>query len=186
MKKNWLFISLITFIVFSCKEKNNLSEESPIPVISIINGQMKELDTSLYQFTKIETINNHSDTTFIRRDEVRKLAQPFLDAPEIANKDYSEQYSEERLIDAEQQTLSITSTAKNEQAEVQKQIVIINLPDLSSGKVNSIFIDRYISNNDSTLQHKLFWEVDKSFTITSIIEKEAQPEIIKRVKVEWQ
>jgi hypothetical protein len=55
-----------------------------------------------------------------------------------------------------------------------------------SGKVQSIFIDRYISSKDSTVEQKLFWEIDQYFSIHSIIEKENQPEKTRFTKVAWQ
>ena len=76
--------------------------------------------------------------------------------------------------------------AKNENAEIQKQIIVIALADVSSGKVQSIFIDRYISSKDSTVEQKLFWEIDNYFSIGSIIEKENQSEKTRFTKVVWQ
>jgi hypothetical protein len=106
--------------------------------------------------------------------------------PEIADKEYYKNYTEERLIDAQQETLNITSTAKNENAEIQKQIIVITLADVSSGKVQSIFIDRYIPSKDSTIEQKLFWEIDKYFSIGSIIEKEKQTDKTHFTKVIWE
>jgi len=90
------------------------------------------------------------------------------------------------LIDAQQETLNITSTAKNENAEIQKQIIVIAMADISSGKVQSIFIDRYLPSKDSTIEQKLFWEIDNYFSIGSIIEKENQPDKTRFTKVAWQ
>ena len=90
------------------------------------------------------------------------------------------------MIDAQQETLNITSTARNENAEIQKQIIVIALADVTNGKVQSMFIDRYIPSKDSTIEQKLFWEMDKYFSIGSIIEKENQPDKTHFTKVTWQ
>jgi hypothetical protein len=185
--KNYLIIPALIAILFAaCKEKKEAKQETPISVLSIIKGQLNHLDTSLYGLTKYETVDNNTDTTYLRRDEIRKLAAPFLSLPEIADKNYYKNYTEERLIDAQQETLNITTTAKNENAEIQKQIIVITLADVSSGKVQSIFIDRYIPSKDSTVEQKLFWEIDNYFSIGSIIEKENQPEKTRFTKVAWQ
>jgi len=185
--KNYLIIPALVVILFiGCKEKKEAKHEPPISALSIIKGQLNELDTSLYSIIKYETTDNITDTAYLRREEVRKFAAPFLSLPEIADKKYYKNYSEERLIDAQQETLNITSTAKNENAEIQKQIIIIALADVSSGKVQSIFIDRYISSKDSTIEQKLFWEIDKYFSIGSIIEKENHPDKTHFTKVTWQ
>jgi len=185
--KNYLILPALIAIFFAaCNEKKETKQEPPISALSIIKGQVNDLDTSLYSIIKYETVDNIIDTVYLRREEVRKFATPFLTLPEIADKNYYKNYTEERLIDAQQETLNITSTAKNENAEIQKQIIIIGLADISSGKVQSIFIDRYIPLKDSTVEQKLLWEIDRYFSIGSIIEKENQPEKTRLTKVVWQ
>jgi hypothetical protein len=185
--KNFLIIPVLIAIFFAaCKGKTGPNQEQPISVLSIIKGQLNHLDTTLYGVTKYETADRTTDTTYLRREEIRKFAAPFLSLPEIADKNYYKNYTEERLIDAQQETLNITATAKNENAEIQKQIIVIALSDVSSGKVQSIFIDRYIPSKDSTIEQKLFWEIDNYFSIGNIIEKENQPEKTRFTKVVWQ
>jgi len=186
MKNYLLFPALIAIFFVACKQKTETKQEPPISALSIIKGQLNSLDTSLYEIIKYETADNITDTVYLKREDVRKFAAPFLALPDIADKEYYNNYTEERLIDAQQQTLNITSTAKNENAEIQKQIMIITLADVSSGKVQSIFIDRYIPSKDSTIEQKLFWEIDKYFSIGSIIEKEKQPDKTHFTKVTWQ
>jgi|SRR5688572_5710328 len=185
--KNYLISPTLIVILFaSCKEKKEANQEAPISALSIIKGQLNHLDTTLYGITKYETADNTTDTTYLTRDEIKKVAAPFLSLPEIADKNYYENYTEERLIDAQQETLNITSTAINENAEIQKQIIVIALADVSSGKVQSVFIDRYIPSKDSTVEQKLFWEIDQYFSIGSIIEKVNQTEKTRFTKVVWQ
>jgi hypothetical protein len=187
--KNYLIVPLFTAILLiACKAKKETKEEAPISALSIIKGQLNHLDTSLYQLTKIETNGNMTDTSNLKREEIRKLAGPFISLPEIANDKYRDKYDEERLIDAQQQTLNITFTPKPEieNAEIQKQILVIDLTDISNGKVQSIYIDRFLSSGDSTIQQKLFWEIDRYFSITDIIQKDNQPEKTHRTTVAWQ
>ena len=185
--KNYLIVPALIAILFTaCKEKKEAKQEPPISVLSIIKGQLNHLDTSLYGIIKYETADNTTDSTYLKRDEIRKFAAPFLSLPEIADKNYYENYTEEKVIDAQQETLNITTTAKNENAEIQKQIMVITLADASNGKVQSIFIDRYIPSKDSTIEQKLFWEVDKYFSIGRIIEKENQPDKTHFTKVTWE
>ena len=133
--KNYLIILALTIILLiACKQKKESKEkeDKPISVLSIIKGQLNHLDTSIYQLTKYETIDNRTDTSDLQRNEIKKFAAPFLSLPEIADQKYYEKYSEERLLDAQQQTLNITSTLKDSvDAEIQKQIVIIDIADIS-------------------------------------------------------
>ena len=190
--KNYLTCLLLTiFILAACNQKKESkkeeeSKEPPISALSIIKGQLNHLDTSIYEVKKFETANNVTDSTYLKRGEIRKAAEPFLTLPEIADEKYHEKYAESRLIDAQQNTLNITSLSTSDSAEVQKQIIIISLSPTTNSTVQSIFIDRYITRGDSTIQQKLFWEIDKYFSIGSIIEKENQPEKIHTTKVTWQ
>jgi hypothetical protein len=185
--KNYLILPALIAVFFAaCKEKKEIEQEPPISALSIIKGQLNSLDTSLYSIMKYETTGNVTDTLYLKREDVRKFAAPFLTLPEIADKEYYENYTEERLIDAQQETLNITSTAKSENAEIQKQIMVITLADDASGKVQSVFIDRYLPSKDSTVEQKLFWEIDKYFSIGSIIQKENQPDKTHFTKVAWQ
>jgi len=191
MKNYFIFPALsILFLLIACKGKKDVpkeksKEEQPISALSIIKGQLNHLDTSIYEVKKFETINNVTDSTYLRRDEIRKIAAPFLSLPDIADAEYYEKYSEDKLIDIEQNTLNITAFSKSDTAEIQKQIIIVSISPTENSKVQSIFIDRYISKGDSTIEQKLFWVLDNYFSIRNIIEKENQPEKILTTKVTW-
>jgi hypothetical protein len=191
--KNYLFLAaLLVMLLAACKRKRDpekekeVKEERPISALSIIKGQLNHLDTSIYEVKKFETRNNVTDSAYLRRDEIRKIAAPFLSLPDIADEKYYENYTEDKLIDAEQNTLNITSISKSDTAEIQKQIIIVSISPTENSKVQSIFIDRYMSKGDSTIEQKLFWVLDNYFSIRNIIEKENQPEKILSTKVTWQ
>ncbi len=190
--KNYLIVPVLTlFLLTACNQKKESkkeeeSKEQPISALSIIKGQLNHLDTSIYEVKKFETTNNKTDSVYLKRDEIRKAAESFLSLPEIADEKYHEKYTETRLIDAQQNSLNITSLSTSDTAEVQKQIIIIGLSPTTNSTVQSIFIDRFISKGDSTVQQKLFWEIDKYFSIGSIIAKQNQPEKIHTTKVTWQ
>lgn len=184
--KNLLLFAITSIVIISgCKEEKKSKTDPPISALSIIKGQIQHLDTSLYQVTKIETTKNKSDTVILKREEIRKYAAAFLSLPEIADAKYYDKYKEERFIDQEQGTLSITAFANDGNAEIQKQILIISLADITSGKVNSIYIDRQRSEGENIIEEKLFWEVDSYFSIGSIIQKQNQVEETRLVKIEW-
>ena len=191
--KNYLIIPVLIFILFiNCKEKKGSKEpkgskeDPPISALSIIKGQVNDLETSLYEVRKFETIGNVVDSSYLKKEEIRNVASPFLSLREIADEKYYEKYTEDKVIDAQQNILNITSIAKSDTMEIQKQFIVIEISATENSKVQSIYIDRYISNGDSTLEQKLYWEIDKSFLIRNIIEKKDQPEKIHSVKVVWQ
>jgi hypothetical protein len=187
MKSYRILPVLAVILMIGCNERKEEKQEPRISAISIIKGQLNKLDSSLYEFKKIERTEIKSDTTYLRRDEIRKLAAPFLSLPDIADQNLYKKYSEERLIQADQETLSITSTLKeNEEGEIQRQMLIVGLSDISNAQVNSIFIDTYMDAGDSTIEKKLVWEIDKYFTIYTTVQKENQAVKNYFTKVEWQ
>ena len=187
MKNYLIILALLTILFSACKEKKEVKQEPPISALSIIKGQIKKLDSSMYAFTRYDKTDLKSDTTYLQREEVSKHAEPFLTLSDIADKKNYEKYTEEKLIDAQTDKLSIISTLKeNENSEVLKQIMIIDVADVSSAKVESIYIDRNITSKDSIIEQKLFWQIDKFFTINTAIIKENQPDKTHFIKVAWQ
>jgi hypothetical protein len=185
--KNYWIIPVLTILMAACKEKKEEKQNSPISAISIIKGQLNKLDSSLSAFMKLEKNGDKMDTTYLKRDEIRKLAEPFLSLPDIADKKYYKKYTEDRVLQADQQTLSITSTLKEgEKGEIQRQMLSVDISDISNGQVSSIFIDTYKESGDSSIEKKLVWEIDKYFTIYTTNQKENQPEKNYFMKVVWQ
>ena len=179
------FAGCLIFLV-SCKNKKKDPEEAFVSSASIIRGQVNHIDTSLYQITKYSTTEDQTDTVFLKREELREEAQSFLELPDITVKDLQKKYTQEQIIDAGQNTLSITSVANDSTLEIQKQIIIVGLEDGNSGEVRSIFIDRIRNYPDSSIEQKLYWEVDKFFRIANIIQKENSPEKTSLIKVTWE
>ena len=90
----------------------------PISALSIIKGQLNHLDTSIYEVKKFETTNNVTDSAYLKQDEIRKFAQPFLSLPEIADEGYYEKYTEDKVLDAQQNILNITTIDKSDTTKI--------------------------------------------------------------------
>ena len=186
MKNNFYTTVVLSLLLISCGGKKEKKNEQAISAISIIKGQVNHLDTSLYQIMKYDMQNGRTDTSYLKREDVRSLAADFLSLPDISIKDYEKNYTEERLFDAQQNSFSITATAKNEKMEIQKQIIIVPLDETAAGNVHSIYIDRLVQLKDSSIEQKLFWQIDKYFQIGNIIQVGNQPEKTKTLKVTWE
>lgn len=186
MKSHIQFLIISTCCILSCKSTEKEKEESFISTVSIIKGQVNHIDTSLYQITMYKTADGNTDTTYLRREEVRGIAKNFLDLPDISGKELNKKYTHESIIDEGQNALTITSTATDSLLDIQKQIIIVGLEDLASGNVKSIYFERVISNKDSVMEQKLYWEIDRFFRIANIIQKKNEHEKISLVRVVWE
>ena len=182
---SYLFFG-VTLLFIACKGNKKETSKQDISVLSIIKGQINHLDTSFYQIIKYETKDGKTDSSILKREEIKAVAADFLSLPDLTGKELKEKYTEEKLIDNNQNTLNIISTANNDNLEIRKQIIIVPIDDLASGKVQSIFFDRYIEKKDSSIEQKLFWQIDKFFQIGTIIRKANGPEQISFLKVRWE
>jgi HD superfamily phosphohydrolase len=191
MKKSVCFFSVILLLALACKQKksfnnNQNQKESFFPVLSFIKSQVAHIDTSLYPIKKIIfTDSTYSDTVFVPREEFLSLAKDFLEIPDLTDKKYEGRYTEEKLFDETLNRIIISYKPQNpDKEELQKQEILI-AHDPSGDKVNSIIIDRVISNKDSFLQKSMLWQVDKSFQVTTTAQKPGQPEITTIMKITW-
>jgi hypothetical protein len=186
-KTNALLIPV--FLVFAGCNRNDKKTGQPepgFPVISYIQSQVAHVDTSLYSILKIIYRDSlHADTTYLRREDFKEAAKDFLQLTDITQKKYKDRYKEEKLYDETMNRVILRYSPINpEKEDIQKQEILI-APDPSGDKVTSIFIDQVINNRDSSVQKLLLWRVNKSFTVTVILQKTGQPELTTVTKVAW-
>jgi len=185
--KQFTSIFLLILIFASCKSGKKKDEESKktiTPVLSFIEGQVAQIDTSLFSLKKIEILDSlHSDTVDISRTDFRSLAKDFLSIPDISLKKYKEQYEETKNYDPDLQVISfLTLPIGTASTDIQKQEVIIT-PD---GKnIKTIYIDKGWANKDSSVSKKMIWQVDEYFQVLTLKQLPGQPETSHILKVTW-
>ncbi len=178
---------LLVFSFIACKQKgkNNKPDEEFFPVLSILKSQVAHIDTSLYRIIKIVTIDSVSDTTYIRREEFRGLANDFLESADLTEKKYKKLYTESKFFDESLNRVIITYTPNKEDLEIKREELHI-IPDLSTGdKIKTIIIDKFVPAKDSAIQKRLLWEVDERFQIVTTIQKSNKPDVTQTLKVIW-
>jgi len=179
---------LTTFCLASCGNKDKTAEDAePIfPVIPYIQSQVAHVDTSLYSIMELNYRDSvHTDTQYIRREDFRKLAADFLELTDISGKKYRARYKEEKLFDETMNRVILRYTPVDPVKEIIQKEEILILPGPSRDKVTSIYIEQLINNRDSSMRKLLLWQVDKSFTVTTIIQKPGEAETTSMKKVSW-
>jgi len=183
----FVFAPLI-FAAAGCGERTEKQPrgESFFPALSFIRSQVAHVDTALYSIVQVVQRDSlPADTQYLHREQFRVAAKDFLDLPDIAQKKLRRKYVEEKLYDETLNRVVLRYVpADPEKAELQKQEVLI-APDPSGDKVTSIFIEQVRTSRDSSVHKKLLWQVDRSFTVTTILQRRAQPETTTIVKVIW-
>ena len=186
MKKNRiLFLGFIILIGLSCKQKRNKDDTTFFPVISFLKSQVKHIDTSLFRLKRIDIIDSLQDTTYIKRDEFRRLANEFLETPDITEKSLKKKYTEEKTYDESLDRVILAYTTKDDKMEVLREEVIISPNTAEGDQVKSIIIEKITEGKDSSILKRLLWQVNKSFQVVTFIQKPNQPEITRTFEVIW-
>jgi HD superfamily phosphohydrolase len=167
------------------KQEDN-SESQFFPVVSFLRGQAKHIDTSLYRIVKIETIDSSSTTSYIKREEFKDYAKDFLEMPDISSGKWKDDYEETKMFDDAINNVILTYTTKEKDNEVRREDVLLE-PTNTSGnsEVKTVIVNKIKSAGDSTVEKNMIWYVNKRFTIITKVQKNNQPEKIKKLEVIW-
>jgi hypothetical protein len=185
--KHLLIISALLFAIFLCGCKSKSSKkESFFPVLSFIKSQAAHIDTSLYQITKLISVDSVWDTLYIKREDFRSSAKDFLDLPDLTEKQYADSYEESKFFDATLNRVIITYTPKDKKQEIQREEVTIAPGQEGDDKVKNIIVDNLVVSGDSSIVKKMLWTVDESFQVTTIIQKTGHEDSTRTIKVIWQ
>jgi hypothetical protein len=188
MRINAIFLTLVAFCLFiaACKQKEKNNEEKFFPVLSFIQSQVADIDTSLYFIRKLVYIDSlRTDTIYIPREQFRAEAKDFLSIPDLASSKYTDRYTEDRQIDETINRVLLTYLPlKPEKEEIQRQEVLIKQGP-PRDMVTNIIINRVIDTRDSLVQKKLLWNVDRNFQVVTTKQLKGQPETTSTVEVIW-
>jgi len=184
---NRLFLCLMVGIcLYACKGKKKEKTGAYFSVVSYLQGQAKQIDTSLYHFVKIETIDSTTDTTSISKEDFRNYAKDFLTIPDISSEEKKDNYKEDNSYDDLLNNILLTYTTNDPDEEVRRETIMLEPDDLGNSKIKTIIINRIQTGKDSTIEKDLTWHVAKRFQVVTKIQKGNQPEKIKILVVKWE
>jgi hypothetical protein len=188
MKYRFSFLRIFPILLCfaACKQKENDTGEKFFPVLSFIQSQVADIDTSLYSIRKLTYIDSlRTDTVYLNRKNFREEAKDFLSIPDISSSEYKKRYKEESQVDETLNRVLLIYTPLNTQKEIiQRQEVLIQ-PDPSGDKVTNIIINSLINTKDSLVEKKMLWKVGESFLVTTTRQLPGKPEINSTVKLIW-
>lgn len=182
-----LFILTVSLLPFTgCKQEEKNKEDNFFPVLSFIQSQVANIDTSLYPIRKLVYIDSlKTDTIYLPREQFREAAKDFLSIPDLSSSKYDDRYTEEKMFDETINRVVLTYTPiKPEQEDIQRQEVLIK-PDPSGDKITNIIVNRIVNTKDSSVHKRLLWKVDDSFQVVTTKQLKGQPETTSTVKVIW-
>ena len=189
MNKRSFLLVLFLGLFATCKNKSQDAgtDSGFFPVLSYLQSQARQVDTSVYSIVQITRRAGRHDTAYIRREDFKSAAKEFLTLPDIAAKQLRKKYIETKLYDEDLKKVVITYAPKeaNDFEKITRQDVLIE-PDAGAGDhVQTIYIETVLNKGDSTVQKRLTWNVDRSFQVITIVNKKEQPETVVTTDVTW-
>ncbi len=186
MKQLILLLSAAVTI-FSCKNGEKEDPKNYISIHSLIEEQIAHVDTSLYMIMRIESRDSLNDTSYIHRENFREVSKEFLAIPDLSNSKVAKRYKEEAAqYDELLNRVIITYSAIDPKKEEYIKQELTVTPSIATGdKVNTVLINRVINTRDSFMQKNMLWRIDKSFLITTFLQKPGEPEKVSTVRVTW-
>lgn len=186
---------LITFtaLLFSC---NNSSDTAPepagkdtavkqnfFPVTSFFKGEIYSLKTEGINPVKYTTVNNHTDSVWLKIEELEAAVQEFLH-PEIDSASLVTLFTEKSFLDQSINAFTFTYEATKpplpDSMQLQHWDVYI---DPATNTVKRVYMVKEISKN-KTLQ--LTWVTNQWCKITTIVTDEnGVSKIEKEEKIFW-
>ncbi len=188
MKRIWPPASVLLFLLctLSCGQrgepgKGAAEQQDFYPVLSFIRQELALLDSLPLAITRYRIQDGNADTTIVEKPEFRRIAESVAD-PDISRDPLRKAYTETVYMDATMNLLTMSYRPKDASATVQKTDVYI---DPATEKVKSIYIEKKLTEANSTVLQKIIWSAGRQLQLTSVITVEGQPEKLIQERYHW-
>ena len=193
MKKKYFSIYFFLFIAFifsSCHNTDPKTEWTGnnkndtlvyYPVNEYLRKQLAGIESSTLQPFKITITDSGKDSIIITKEEVRNLAQLFLN-DSITAFGMKEKYTENIFQDQTTASYTFSYTAKDTFLPVQRILVLL---DTATQQVKNIIYNIARASVDSTITEMLLWKDDKGFTILRSSTLPGGTEKKQQIQVGW-
>ncbi len=177
---------LIFFAACSGKKSNTASTdnssqtENIFPVTDFLKGQLRIMDSMGVTPLKTISENGKTDSVWLKREDIRKNATPFL-TPVIDSANMYSLFSEKSFLD---QTINAFTFSYDPKKKLPDSLKLTHWDVYMNPQTNSI--ERiYIVKENADTTSQLTWLVNKWYSIRTIIQvANAQPQI-KEEKMIW-
>ena len=149
-----------------------------------LKAVLKTKTSSVFSIIKIVPRDSTFDTTYLKREDFKKEAAAFLALPDISSKKLRAKYNESKQFDEALQKITFAYTSLDADQPIQQEIILVK-PNPNIDQVETIFVDWFTANDDSTVQKKLTWQANRYFKTITMTQKKGQPEKIEKAEVRW-
>ena len=183
MRKFLLFVVIASLM--ACRASTPPKKYISIP--SLIENQIRHIDTSLYSIKRINSIDTLvQDSGFVRREDFREAVAAFLLIPDLSDPKQAKAFTEEIRYDDLLKRVIITYTPIDAEKTPFQRMELFVEPNLATGdKVQTILVTRRKSDRNGFEQQDLVWQMDRSCTRIERTRKPAEAEQATTFKLSW-
>ena len=164
--------------------ENQASTPSAFPVTEFLKGQLREMDSAAITPLEIVTINGKTDSIWLKREDIRTNAAPFL-TPLIDSASMSPFFTEKSFLD---QTINAYTFSYDPKVKLPDSIKLTHWDVYMSPQTNTItrvYMVKEYAENKADITTQLTWLVDKWYSIRTITQQEGKQPEVKEVKIIW-
>jgi hypothetical protein len=184
----WFILPFFIIYFTACSEKknnavsanNSTQTENIFPVTEFLKGQLRIIDSMGVTPLKIISANGRTDSIWLKREDIRKNAIPFL-TPVIDSASMYSLFSEKSFLD---QTINAFTFSYDPKKKLPGSIKITHWDVYMNPETNSIDRIYIVKENDDTTK-QLTWVVNKWYSIRTIIQPPNAQSWIKEEKMIW-
>lgn len=155
------------------------------PVTAFLKGQMAELDSFPVTPLLVTTLQNKTDSVWLKKETVGPLLQPFIEE-EINENNLTSFFKATKFNDQSVNAITFTYNPKKllpDSIHLRHWDIYIN-PE--TGKINKVYMVRLLNENGKSYTQQLIWQTNKWAKITSFLNKpDGNMEIVKEEKLVW-
>jgi hypothetical protein len=182
--RSLLLLSSILLLV-ACKPSTPAKKF--ISATSLIEQQIRAIDTSLYSIKKYTTVDSlPADTSYIPREDFRKEVSAFFNLPDLSDPKVAADFNEETRFDDLMKRVIISYTPADPAKQSFQRIELFVEPNLDAGdQVRTILATRRSGDRNGFEQEELIWQMDRSCTSIRTTQKPGGFEQIRTIKLSW-
>ncbi|MBS1665976.1 MAG: hypothetical protein JST58_01225 [Bacteroidetes bacterium] len=188
------YITLIVSIALmssACKSKEEKKDaettsqdkKNYLHVRDFLGSEIRYVDSLPLGISKYVTHPTRTDTTYIQAPEFDQFANLFL-CPELDQQTFENEYDETSFIDQTTNAASFVYESKNPKLHLRRVDVIAS-SNGNSNNITSVYLEKEIKKNDTTIIQKLLWKTRKSLQVTTSKQYQKQPPIVEQTKIVW-
>lgn len=194
MQKLFLFLLLVCFLFFNAchsnetlspvAQKNSADSTNIFPVTSFLRAQLKELDTMPVTPLLLTIKQGKTDSTWLKRSDIRKNALPFL-SPEIDSASMHTLFKENSFLD---QTINAYTFSYDPKKVLPDSIHLTHWDVYMNPQTNMVERIYLVKEKDSAHQNvttQLTWLVNKWYSVRTITQIPGQEAEIREEKIIW-